>query len=429
MKLNLKRKLTLLLLVTVLIAGMIPSAIFASNLKPYTIVALGDSITAGFEPDHKLGVDPYGFVERLEEQGWFHSETEAINLGVVGLTSEGLLNYVTALQTGETVTVGSIQANLEDERIYDLLKEISTAKQRLINADVITITIGGNDLVQVITRLKLSNITQFKTDVNAAIAGYKQNLQKTIETIYTMNPTAKIIVADQYQPIPQKAVGFLYSFLQESMKQFSESTETVASQLRKNNRQVQVVHVAELFKGKESVYTHIDTHLDIHPNQEGYERIAKEISTLIWGNYLDTAGSKGKLPLAIVFRGHELKLNSVLSPLFANGAIYMPVSELMNGVGGMVGWSNKSKSITIQFEGKELLQAVTTMERANHIEEQAYALLIDSKNSKQGKQGKQDKQDKQGMQGATAYISLQWITEQLGLKMKYSEHMKTVFIF
>jgi hypothetical protein len=33
------------------------------------------------------------------------------------------------------------------------------------------------------------------------------------------------------------------------------------------------------------------------------------------------------------------------------------------------------------------------------------------------------------MQGATTYISLQWITEQLGLKMKYSEHMKTVFLF
>lgn len=393
---------------------MIPSVMFASDLKPYTIVALGDSITAGFEPDHKLGVDPYGFVERLEEQGWFHGETKATNLGVIGLTSEGLLNYVTALQTGETVTVGSIQANLEDERIYDLLKEISTAKQKLINADVITITIGGNDLVQVITRIKLSNITQFKTDVNLAIAGYKQNLQKTIETIYTMNPTAKIIVADQYQPIPQKAVGFLYPFLQESIKRFSETTETVASQFRKNNMQVQVVHLAELFKGNESVYTHMDTHLDIHPNQEGYERIAKEISTLIWGNYFDTAGSRGQLPISIVFRGHELKLNSGLSPLFTNRAIYMPVSELMNGVGGMVGWSNKSKSITIQFEGKELLQEVITVEQPNHSEVLPSALLVNSQNSKQG---------------AKVYISLEWMAKQLGLKMKYSEHMKTIFLF
>jgi lysophospholipase L1-like esterase len=424
MKLTLKRKLTLLLLVIVLLANMmIPSVIFATDLKPYTIVALGDSITAGFEPDHKLGVDTYGFVERVEEQGWFHSETKAINLGVVGLTSEGLLNYVTALQTGTAVTADFIQADLKDSRIHVLASDISTDRQKLMNADVFTITIGGNDLVQVISRLKLSNVTQFKTDVNLAIAAYKQNLQKTIEIIYTINPTAKIVVADQYQPIPQKAVGFLYPFLQESMKQFTQSTETVASQFRKNNKQVQVVHLAELFKGKESVYTHIDTHRDIHPNQEGYQLIAKEISSLIWGNYLGTAGSEGKLPLAIVFRGHELKLTPVLSPLFANGAIYMPVSELINGLGGNVGWKNTTKSISIQFEGKELLQAVTTTERTNHIEEQHYVLLIDSKNSKQGRQGKQ------GMQGATTYISLQWITEQLGLKMKYSEHMKTVFLF
>lgn len=408
---------------------MIPSAILALDLKPYTIVALGDSITAGFEPDRELGFDTYGFVERLEEQGWFHNETKAINLGVVGLTSNGLLNYVTALQTGKAVTAEYIQANLNDDRIVELAKGISTNRQKLIDADVITITIGGNDLVQVITRLKLSNLTQFKSDVNAAIAAYKQNLQKIIETIYAINPTAKIVVADQYQPIPQKTVGFLYPFLQDSMKQFSESTETVASQFRKNNRQVQVVHLANLFKGKESVYTHIDTHRDIHPNQEGYQLIAKEISSLIWGNYLDTAGSKGKSPLAIVFRGHELKLTPVLSPLFANGVIYVPVSELINGLGGSVGWKNTTKSISIQFEGKELLQEVTTMERTNHIEEQAYALLIDSKNSKQGNQGEQGRQVKQVKQGAITYISLQWITEQLGLKMKYSDHMKTVFIF
>lgn len=393
---------------------MIPSVIVASDLKPYTIVALGDSITAGFEPDHKLGVGTYGFVERLEEQGWFHSETQAINLGVVGLTSDGLLNYVTALQTGKAVTADSIQTDLKDSRIHVLANDISTNRQKLMNADVITVTIGGNDLVQVITRLKLSNLTQFKADLNAAIAAYKQNLQKMLEAIYVINPTAKIIVADQYQPIPQKAVGFLYPFLQESMKQFTQSTEMVASQFSKNNRQVQVVHLAELFKGKESVYTHIDTYRDIHPNQEGYELIAKEISMLIWGKHLDTAGSEGKSPLAIVFRGHELKLNSVLSPLFANGVMYMPVSELVSELGGSVGWRNTTKSISIHFEGKELLQAVTTMEHANSSKEQPSAILINNKNSKQG---------------AKVYISLQWITKQLGLKMKYSEHMKTVFLF
>lgn len=415
----------LLIVVVGLLANMmIPLTIFASGLKPYTIVALGDSITAGFEPNGKLGADTYGFVERLEEQGWFHSETQAINLGVVGLTSDGLLNYVTALQSGTAVTADSIQADLKDSRIHVIANDISTDRQKLIDADVITITIGGNDLVQVITRLKLSNLTQFKADVNAAIATYKQNLQKIIKTIYAINPTVRIVVADQYQPIPRKSVGFLYAFLQESMKQFSESTETVAGQFRKNNRQVQVVHLAELFKGKESVYTHIDTHRDIHPNQEGYQLIAKEISALIWGNYLDTAGSKGKTPLAIVFRGHELKLTSVLSPLFANGEIYMPASELVKRLGGSVGWKNTTKSISIQFEGKELLQAVTTMEQTHDIEEQAHALLIDSNNSKKG-----SNQGNQGKQGATAYISLQWITEQLGLKMKYSEHMKTVFMF
>lgn len=423
MLLQIKRSLILKSWIVIVITALlmtsltIPTSTFASasalepnshqRSEPYTIVALGDSITAGYEPDRITGVDSYGFVERVEEQGWFYSETEAINLGLVGLTSEGLLKYVTALQVGESVTADSIQAHIEDDHIHELAKEISTAKQNVMKADVITITIGGNDLIQVVAGLKLSNAAQFKRDVNHAIAAYKHNLQETVELIYAINPNVKIVVADQYQPIPKKAVGSLYTFLQESMNRFTQSTDAVAGEFRRSGKQVQVVHLAELFRGKESQYTHIESNLDIHPNQAGYELIAKAISALIWDDYIHTAGSLGQSTLSIVFRGHELKINPSLSPLFTYGAVYMPVSELVNGLGGSVGWKNTTKSISIQFEGKTLLQAVTMLEHFNSSYEEPEALLIRGK----------------------SYISLKWITEQLGLKMKYSEHMKTVFLF
>lgn len=80
-----------LALVLILFSGIAAKpAQAAEAVDDYLIVALGDSITAGYEPGMTEQSVPYGFVERLREQGLFHERTSAVNYGILGLTSEGL---------------------------------------------------------------------------------------------------------------------------------------------------------------------------------------------------------------------------------------------------------------------------------------------------------------------------------------------------
>ncbi|MNJ39905.1 hypothetical protein D3C77_347870 [compost metagenome] len=327
------------------------------------------------------------------------------------------------------MTADFIQAGIMDARINRFAQSIPTAGQQLANADVITITIGGNDLLQVIAGLKLSNVTQFKAQVNEAIATYKKNLASILEIIYEMNPDATIIIADQYQPIPKKMVGGLYTYLQESMNRFTKSLDLVAGEFRRNGQAVQVVHLAELFRNKESTYTHIESAVDIHPNQAGYEVIATVMSTLIWGQYRDTAAMRGEATLSVILRGNELKLNKSMQPLTAYGEVYIPVTEVMERMGGIVGWTNATKSITIQFQESVLLQVATKLWVQGDTNIDSYITNGHNTDLDNMKNNAPPALLINNNHRAKTYISLSWMVEQLALKMKYSEQMKSIFLY
>ena len=52
------------------------------------------------DPNNK----PYGFVDRLYEQGLFHGRTEVTNLGIGGLKTDGLNHYVKAVLDERAIT-------------------------------------------------------------------------------------------------------------------------------------------------------------------------------------------------------------------------------------------------------------------------------------------------------------------------------------
>ena len=66
------------------------SASLTAAANVYQIVAMGDSISAGYEPGLTASSVPYGYVERLYEQALFHGRANAVNYGIIGLKVEGL---------------------------------------------------------------------------------------------------------------------------------------------------------------------------------------------------------------------------------------------------------------------------------------------------------------------------------------------------
>ena len=104
-----KKRLISLLCAFALLMGMMPAAAFAGSL---TYLALGDSITTGYGLDNE---DTQNFAALLAEETGFTLQNKAVS----GATSEDLKNLI----------------------------EGNTISSEITNADLITITIGGNDMM------------------------------------------------------------------------------------------------------------------------------------------------------------------------------------------------------------------------------------------------------------------------------------------
>ncbi|MEM8791534.1 MAG: arylesterase [Pseudomonadota bacterium] len=139
-----------------LIVILLPSAGFAGSLK---LVALGDSLTAGFGlPEED------GFVPQLDTwlDGQGRAEVEVINMGVSGdTTAGGLARLDWALGGGADAVIVELGAN-------DLLRGVDPASSRQ-NLDEILTRLGEQDIPVMISGMVASNNfgPEYKADYDA----------------------------------------------------------------------------------------------------------------------------------------------------------------------------------------------------------------------------------------------------------------------
>src|SRR5690606_20165334 len=133
---------------------------------------------------------------------------------------------------------------------------------------------------------------QVETTAHELLTVYKTNIQGIVSILPGINPDAQIILADQYQPVPKTAGGSQYVMLSEIAAGFTQAVDEAVAALVEEGKSVKAAYVAERFVGKELSYTHIFNE-DVHPNQSGYETIAKVLAESIWGTYRETAAKIG----------------------------------------------------------------------------------------------------------------------------------------
>ncbi len=213
-----RKRLISLCMVLALCLSLLPVTVLAASSS---YVALGDSITTGYG----LGSEEQSFAKIVADKNGYDLNTLAAD----GATSGNLLGVVTAPANAET----------------------------LKNAGLITITIGGNDLMGALysylaeaynttngtsftgedMQLALmgkhptitQNIALFYLGLNLngfvtsgmdnALSKFQTNLNDILEQLKELNPTAQIIVTNQYNPY-----GILASI--ESYKTLAEQFET-----------------------------------------------------------------------------------------------------------------------------------------------------------------------------------------------------------
>ncbi|MDK8194294.1 GDSL-type esterase/lipase family protein [Paenibacillus sp. UMB7766-LJ446] len=377
--------------------------------KEFRIVTLGDSITVGYEPN--LKELPYGYVERLQEQGLLHGRTQVDNYGIAGLKSSGLKNFADAIKEGKALTSETIQPSLPDPRAAQVGANIAAIKESVAGANLVAITIGGNDVSELLGSADKLSDAELEAKVKELLSSYTVNVSAVINDIHEVNPNAKIVIADQYQPMPEVAGKELYAKLMEASQGFTKTIDGIATEFSAKGMDVKVAHVAKEFIGGEGTMTHMIKDRDFHPNQFGYEAIAKVFAETIWGDYTKLTAPASGEPMNIIVSGKTL--NTPYKPVIRNGKNFVAIQDIVNAVGATTVWDNKTSTATITYGDRKVAVKIG----ATAVQVNGASLAVDTP-AFLNKVGNESK----------TYVPLAMVAEGLGFDVQYVAKLKTVFV-
>jgi len=206
----------------------------------YLYVALGDSLSVG------VGASIFspGFVQRYQR--------------LASMDLEDHINVQTFAHPG----FQSLDVLLELDNDF--------VKEQIKNADIITITAGGNDLIQAASKFQADqNEKDFSSALNECMGNLRKIMNGIIDLKHDSIRPYIIRLVNLYNPFPNDPLA---------VKWITKFNLHIKSFLK--NPVVSIAEVDKIFKDHEKEYIGRD---GIHPNDIGYERIAESLHRLGYG--------------------------------------------------------------------------------------------------------------------------------------------------
>lgn len=244
-----------------------------------TLVAIGDSLTHG-QGDDK---NEQGYVGRIKNklQKHYHNRVTTYNYGVTGDRSDQMLKR---------------------------LNEQPEMRANLKKADVIVMTVGGNDLMQKLESNLLSNSTnKIESNIEQAGTTYQQKLNELLTAVRKQNATAPIFMYSIYDPV------YTYfpdvSVINESVAKWNQITQQTVAQygpsyfvdinhlmsygqyktVKQRQKLSQQAHqansdqvtqkqvIAIMNNDTHNLNNYISTEDNFHPNSKGYDQMTNAL--------------------------------------------------------------------------------------------------------------------------------------------------------
>ena len=290
-----KKRLLSMILSLCLALSLLPAQAFAAERLSY--VALGDSITTGYG----LGEDEESFATRLAEMGNFQLND---SLAKDGVTSADLLAVVQAetntetLRNADVITI-TIGGNDLMNALYEFLRDKYNAENPSANvdADQIKDMLMNSNIVTISKLLKYiideKNSDDLQAAMTRAISLAAINFRSIITSLKALNQNATIIVATQYNPY-EYAAKHANPYISDKAQLISDLFETILEKLNTSlmsyaslSGYYQCADVSAAFSNAVSDdkdpcnATFVDLsnmNFDFHPNAYGHELIAETMS-------------------------------------------------------------------------------------------------------------------------------------------------------
>lgn len=284
-----RRKLLLVLLILIFITYLItPLKVCAETMQVKNYIAFGDSIPEGYGLEDTNN----GYVALVSEELDCNYE----NLAVSGMNSTEFLallqgnTYGTQIKQADLITIsigsndllGRIQEiaceafGLNKDEVVDIISEL---KEAFANA-------SATEKITMIKDFYTSLTTQETRDMfQQAINGYEQNWDNIVKILRTLNSSARIIVTEFYNPFYGVEIPLVSSG--ETIN-FSDYVETYISQmneiLNSNTTDYEIAKIHDKFNTQGLTNVNIsltDFNIDPHPNVAGHKVIADTIIDLL----------------------------------------------------------------------------------------------------------------------------------------------------
>lgn len=421
-------------LLVALTLGAAPVSAYAAGEQPapssaahdvFKIVSLGDSVSLGYEPGVTRAADVYGYADRLYVNALLRGRAELANYGALGLQSAGLTRLLAGAAEGRKLTADELQDYAayapEAKAQADAVAAAAPAlKSSLADADLVTLTIGGNDFAALVRDLVGKTdgdaAASFETTFDEKLNIYAEQLQANLRTLRSLAPAARIEIADQYSPVSKIVGESLYSQLNASIVKLSAKLDELQISLAAEGIAVDVVHIGGAFLGKEALYTHFSPVFgvtDIHPTQAGYETIARAFAAPLWPEYTEVAPSdKAANPAPAVYIKGKL-LATQNKPQLKSNTTFLALSDVAAATGAELQWDNKTKTATFKQNGR--IVKLTIGAKTIEVGGAKQALNVPAYLQTVGKVSK-------------TYVPLAAITQGLDYQVVYQAKLHTAFI-
>ena len=325
-----RKRILSTLLALCLALSLLPASALAAGGEQKSYVALGDSITTGYG----LEENETGFAKQVADSNGY----TLTNLAQDGATSSMLLTSLSdskvssAIASADLITI-TIGGNDLMDALYAYLAEEYNKQNSdtSITAEDVKASLAGtlSEIPQVeMLRFAASKIPDFpnSTAANTALYTFATNFSSIISAIKAANSTAQLIVVNQYNPYGHLTTGTgVLSLDLSAIDTAVRALNTVISSSAESAGYT-VADVYTKFKEAESNPCNASVslpsiNLDFHPNATGHGLIADTIIALL----TDEGGSEDPEVSGSIFVGGVELTGSEGTPAYAttndNGAV------------------------------------------------------------------------------------------------------------